>query len=55
MHLSDTMQDRLIVALDVASTDEAETIVADVAGVAGVFKIGYQLAFAGGLELARDL
>lgn len=46
---------RLIVALDVATTAEAEAIVATLGPVASFFKIGYQLAFAGGLDLARDL
>jgi orotidine-5'-phosphate decarboxylase len=30
-------------------------VIADLEGTVGCFKIGYQLAFAGGLELARDL
>jgi orotidine-5'-phosphate decarboxylase len=46
---------RLIVGLDVPSVAEAQAVVRDLEGVADVFKIGYQLAFAGGLELARDL
>ena len=46
---------RLIVALDVASVSEARTLVERI-GDAGVFyKIGYQLAFAGGLALAGEL
>jgi orotidine-5'-phosphate decarboxylase len=46
---------RLIVALDVASVSEARTL-AERIGEAGVFyKIGYQLAFAGGLSLAGEL
>jgi orotidine-5'-phosphate decarboxylase len=47
--------DRLIIALDVPSIGQAETIVSDLGGTASFYKIGYQLAFAGGLELARDL
>jgi orotidine-5'-phosphate decarboxylase len=47
--------DRLILALDVASVDEAEAVIAATRGVVGVFKIGYRLVFAGGLELARRL
>ena len=46
---------RLIVALDVGSVSEARTLVERI-GDAGVFyKIGYQLAFAGGLALAGEL
>jgi orotidine-5'-phosphate decarboxylase len=46
---------RLIVALDVGSVSEARALVERI-GDAGVFyKIGYQLAFAGGLALAGEL
>jgi orotidine-5'-phosphate decarboxylase len=47
--------DRMIVALDVRTVKEAEDIIARLGEAASFFKIGYQLAFAGGLELARDL
>jgi orotidine-5'-phosphate decarboxylase len=53
--MSSSIDQRLIVGLDVASVDEAERVIADLEGTVGFFKIGYQLAFAGGLELARDL
>lgn len=46
---------RLIVGLDLPNVAEAEAAVAELEGVVDIFKIGYQLAFAGGLELARDL
>lgn len=46
---------RLIVALDVPTVAEAEALVASIGDEAVFFKIGYQLAFAGGLQLARDL
>jgi orotidine-5'-phosphate decarboxylase len=49
------MSDRLIVGLDVPTVGEAEAVVRALDGVARFYKIGYQLAFAGGLELARDL
>ncbi|MCY0092892.1 orotidine-5'-phosphate decarboxylase [Hoeflea ulvae] len=52
---SDTIDPRLIVALDVPSVAEAEALVARIDNEAVFFKIGYQLAFAGGLLLARDL
>lgn len=47
--------DRLIIALDVPSVGDAEMIVSKIGTTASFYKIGYQLAFAGGLELARDL
>lgn len=46
---------RLIVALDVPSVAEAEALVERIGDEAMFFKIGYQLAFAGGLSLARNL
>ncbi len=46
---------RLIIGLDVPSIGEAETIVSAIGNAASFYKIGYQLVFAGGLELARDL
>ncbi|MCB1386826.1 MAG: orotidine-5'-phosphate decarboxylase [Nitratireductor sp.] len=51
----DDLRDRLIVALDVPTLKEAETLVRALDGEAGFFKIGYQLVFAGGLEFAREL
>ncbi len=49
------LRDRLIVGLDVPTVAEAEKVVRDLEGTASFYKIGYQLVFAGGLELARDL
>nr|WP_255561802.1 orotidine-5'-phosphate decarboxylase [Pseudohoeflea sp. DP4N28-3] len=46
---------RLIVALDVPSTGDAEALVATLGDAVSFYKIGYQLAFAGGLDLARRL
>ncbi len=48
-------KDRLIVGLDVPGTDEARRLVAQLGGEVGCFKIGHQLAFAGGIGLAREL
>jgi orotidine-5'-phosphate decarboxylase len=48
-------KDRLIVGLDVPNIGEAEQIVRKLGNSADFYKIGYQLAFAGGLEFARDL
>jgi orotidine-5'-phosphate decarboxylase len=52
---ADTMRDRLIVGLDVPSLKEAAQVVRELEGTADFFKIGYQLAFAGGLDFAREL
>lgn len=49
------MRDRLIVALDRPTVSQAEQVVARLGDSVGFYKIGYQLAFAGGLEFARDL
>ncbi len=50
-----TIDNRLIVGLDVPTIADAEWIVRDLDGIVGFYKIGYQLVFAGGLEFARDL
>jgi orotidine-5'-phosphate decarboxylase len=50
-----TARDRLIVGLDLSTIGEAETIVKALGDDVLFYKIGYQLAFAGGLEFARDL
>jgi orotidine-5'-phosphate decarboxylase len=44
------IEDRLIVALDVPSIDEARTLVAKLDGVASFFKIGYWLQFSAGVD-----
>lgn len=49
------LRDRLIVGLDLPTIADAEQAVAALGDAATFYKIGYQLAFAGGLELARDL
>src|SRR5258708_27066230 len=48
-------RERLIVALDVASVAEAQALVERLGAAVGFYKIGYQLGFAGGMELARAL
>ncbi|KAA0699231.1 orotidine-5'-phosphate decarboxylase [Neorhizobium sp. P12A] len=50
-----TARDHLIVGLDVPTLGEAERIVTTLGDDIVFYKIGYQLAFAGGLEFARDL
>lgn len=49
------VQDRLIVALDVADVEAARKIIDRIGDGACFFKIGYRLGFAGGLDLAREL
>lgn len=49
------MKERLIVALDVPTVAEAAAIVDAIGDAAVFYKVGYQLAFAGGLEFAREL
>ncbi|PWW00474.1 orotidine-5'-phosphate decarboxylase [Hoeflea marina] len=46
---------RLIVALDVPTRAEAEALVARLGDTVSFYKIGYQLAFAGGLDFIREL
>ena len=48
-------RERLIVALDVPSTAAANSLVSRLGESAWFYKIGYQLAFAGGLSLAAEL
>lgn len=48
-------RDRLIVALDVADARAAEAMVERLGDAVSFYKIGYQLAFAGGLALADTL
>jgi orotidine-5'-phosphate decarboxylase len=48
-------RERLIVALDLPSVAAAETMVTRLGGAVSFYKIGYQLAFAGGLAFAEAL
>jgi orotidine-5'-phosphate decarboxylase len=48
-------RERLIVALDLPSVQEAETMVSKLGETVCFYKIGYQLAFAGGLPFAAGL
>jgi orotidine-5'-phosphate decarboxylase len=48
-------RDRLIVALDVPTVEEAKQLVAKLEGSVGVYKIGLELLFAGGFQLAHEL
>jgi orotidine-5'-phosphate decarboxylase len=48
-------KDRLIVALDLPGVAEAEAMIARLGDSVSFYKIGYQLAYAGGLPLAQQL
>ena len=48
-------KDRLIVALDLPDVEVAEAMVARLGDSVTFYKIGYQLAYAGGLRLVRQL
>jgi orotidine-5'-phosphate decarboxylase len=50
-----TPRDRLIVALDVTGVEAAETMIARLGDSVTFYKIGYQLAYSGGLPLVRKL
>jgi orotidine-5'-phosphate decarboxylase len=53
--LSPNPRDRLIVALDLATLSEAGAMVERLGDTVSFYKIGYQLAFAGGLSFADTL
>src|SRR5882724_6521577 len=48
-------KDRLIVALDLPEVAAAEAMIAKLGDSVSFYKIGYQLAYAGGLPLVRQL
>ena len=54
-HPHDDMRNRLIVALDVPTVTDAAKIVSELGDSISFYKIGYQLAFAGGLGFASEL
>jgi len=53
--MHDEPRERLIVALDVSSVEEAQAIVTRLGDAISFYKIGYQLAFAGGLTYVPAL
>jgi orotidine-5'-phosphate decarboxylase len=55
MTRSNDLRDRVIVALDVPAVWDAHAVVARLGDDASFYKIGYRLAFAGGLALAEEL
>jgi orotidine-5'-phosphate decarboxylase len=48
-------RDRLIIALDVSTVAEASRLVEAIGDTATFYKVGYQLAYAGGLTFVEDL
>jgi orotidine-5'-phosphate decarboxylase len=48
-------RDRLIVALDAPSAEEAKALIETLGDSVGVYKVGLELLFAGGFGLAREL
>jgi len=50
-----TPKDRIIVALDVAQVDEARALIDQLGDSVGMFKIGLELIYAGGLALTETL
>jgi len=49
------MRERLIIGLDVPGVEEARSIVTRIGDAGSFYKIGYQLAYAGGFAFAREL
>jgi orotidine-5'-phosphate decarboxylase len=49
------LRDRLIVALDLPSVDEARSMVERIGDAASFYKVGYQLAYAGGFPFVEEL
>ncbi len=53
--MTPTPKDRLIVALDMPTIEEARRLVVSLGDTVSFYKVGLELLFAGGLDLARDL
>ncbi|MFT0893234.1 orotidine-5'-phosphate decarboxylase [Pseudochelatococcus sp. G4_1912] len=51
----DTARDKLIVALDVSSVAQAEALIARLGDTVSFYKLGMEIIYGGGLELARRL
>jgi orotidine-5'-phosphate decarboxylase len=51
----DDARDKLIVALDMPTIEEARRLVAELDDTVSFYKVGLELVFSGGLELAGDL
>jgi orotidine-5'-phosphate decarboxylase len=50
-----TPKERLIVALDVSDVEAARALTKRLCGAVHIFKVGYSLAYSGGLTLTREL
>lgn len=48
-------RDRMIVALDVASPDEARSAVQELGDAVSFYKLGFQLLYGGGFDLVKEL
>jgi orotidine 5''-phosphate decarboxylase, subfamily 1 len=55
MNVPSAIRDRLIVALDIPTVTEARQLIRHLGDEVGFYKIGYQLGYAGGFDLAREL
>ena len=55
MHDDQHIKDRLIVALDMPTVEEARRLVTTLGSTVSFYKVGLELLFAGGLDLASDL
>lgn len=53
--MTEAARDRLIVALDVDSVETARDLVARLGDAVSFYKVGMELAYGGGLDLAREL
>ena len=53
--MTNSNKDKLIVALDLPSTDAARALVDTLGDSVSFYKVGLELLFSGGLDLARDL
>jgi orotidine-5'-phosphate decarboxylase len=53
--MTDAVRDKLIVALDTPSSDVARQLVKTLGPLVSFYKVGLELLFSGGLDLARDL
>src|SRR5690242_21309535 len=49
------IKDRLVCSSDLPSVEQAEAMIAKLGDSVSFYKIGYQLAYAGGLPLVRKL
>ncbi len=50
-----SLAERLVVAVDVADSDQAKALIDQLADLGPIFKFGFHTLFGGGLDLARDL